>query len=169
LAGIEKRKRYLRRHWRAKCQGRPLVYLDETGFLPTTHRTHGWALRGKKVHGRQSGQQRPRTSLIGGYCNHKLLAPMLFEGNCNTAVFNRWLEEMLLPGLATGSLIVLDNAAFHKSERTRQIVEKHGCQLLYLPPYSLDLNPIEKLWANLKRRWQTVGKSLEELIAVSDY
>jgi transposase len=66
-------------------------------------------------------------------------------------VFNQWLEHMLLPELSTGSVIVLDNASFDKSAQTRQLVEQAGCQLLYLPPYSPDLNPIEKLWANLKR------------------
>jgi len=121
------------------------------------------------VHGLQNGQQRPRTSLIGGYLDHRLIAPMLFTGTCNTAVFNQWLEHMLLPQLICGSTIVLDNASFHKSRHTRQLVEQSGCQLLYLPPYSPDLNPIEKLWANLKRRWRKVGGALDEMIATSDY
>jgi transposase len=84
------------------------------------------------VYGLQSGQQRPRTSLIGGYLQHKLIAPMVFAGTCNTAVFNQWLEYMLLPELITGTVIVLDNASFHKSRQTRQLVEQAGCQLLYL-------------------------------------
>jgi putative transposase len=137
--------------------------------VASTHRTHGWARRGEKVHGLQSGQQRPRTSLIGGYREHKLIAPMLFEGTCNTAVFNRWLEHMLLPQLVMGSVIVLDNASFHKSAQTRQLVEQAGCQLLYLSPYSPDLNPIEKLWANLKRRWRLIGGSLDQMINSSNY
>ncbi|MDR0274233.1 MAG: transposase, partial [Burkholderiaceae bacterium] len=68
--------------------------------------------RGHKVHGLQNAQQRPRTSLIGGYREHKLMAPMLFEGTCNTEVFNQWLEHMLLPQWASGSTMVLDNASF---------------------------------------------------------
>jgi transposase len=164
-----KRKPCLLRHWPVHSKGLPLVYLDETGFAPSTHRTHGWAPRGVKVHGLQNGQQRPRTSLIGGYLQHKLMAPMLFTGTCNTQVFNQWLEHMLLPELLTASVIVLDNASFDKSAQTRQLVEQAGCQLLYLPPYSPDLNPIEKLWANLKRRWRKLGCSLDELIAMSDY
>ncbi|MDR0780403.1 MAG: IS630 family transposase, partial [Pseudomonadales bacterium] len=124
---------------------------------------------GKKVHGLQNGQQRPRTSLIGGYREHKLIAPMLFTGTCNTSVFNQWLEHMLLPQLITGSVIVLDNARFHQSTSTRELVEQAGCELLYLSPYSPDLNPIEKLWANLKHRWRKVGGSLEELIRMSNY
>jgi hypothetical protein len=142
----------LLRHWRARIKGSPLVYLDKTGFAASTHRSHGWAARRVKVHGLQSGQQRPRTSLIGGYLQHKLIAPMLFAGTCNTGVLNQWLEHMLLPELITGTVIVLGNASFDKSRHTRQLVEQAGCQLLSLSPYSPDLNPIEKLWANLKRR-----------------
>jgi transposase len=164
-----KRKKYLLRHWRIKTQGRPLVYLDETGFAPSTHRTHGWARRGQKVYGLQNSQQRPRTSLIGGYREHQLIAPMLFSGTCNTQVFNQWLEHMLLPQLVIGSVLVLDNASFHKSSSTRLLVEQSGCELLYLSPYSPDLNPIEKLWANLKLRWRKTGGSLENRIKTSNY
>jgi transposase len=76
---------------------------------------------------------------------------------------------MLLPQLLVGSLIVLDNATFHKSARTRQLVEECGCELLYLAPYSPDLNPIGTLWANLKRRWRKTGGTLDALIQESDY
>ncbi|MDR0273909.1 MAG: transposase [Burkholderiaceae bacterium] len=69
----------------------------------------------------QNAQQRPRTSLIGGYREHKLMVPMLFEGACNTEVFNQWLEHMLLPQLASGSVLVLDNASFHQSQPTRRL------------------------------------------------
>lgn len=121
------------------------------------------------MRGLQSGQQRPRTSLIGAYQERRLIAPMLFEGTCNTEVFNQWLEYMLLPQLTTGSVIVLDNATFHTSKRTQELVEQAGCELLFLAPYSPDLNPIEKLWANLKRRWRERGGSLDDLIRESDY
>lgn len=146
-----------------------MVYLDETGFAPSTHRHHGWAAKGQRVRGLQSGQQRPRTSLIGAYLQRKLIAPMLFEGTCNTAVFNQWLEHMLLPELVTGSVLVLDNATFHTSKRTQELVQQAGCELLFLAPYSPDLNPIEKLWANLKRRWRALGGSLDALIRESNY
>ena len=95
---------------------------------------------------------------------------MLFEGTCNTAVFNQWLEQMLLPQLLVGSILVLDNATFHQSRRTRELVEEAGCTLMFLSPYSPDLNPIEKLWANLKRAWRHASHlSLDELIASCNY
>ena len=122
------------------------------------------------MHGLQQANQRPRTSLIGGYLNHRFIAPMLFEGTCNTEVFNQWLLHMLLPLLVTGSVIVMDNATFHKSERTAQMIEDAGCQLLFLAPYSPDLNPIEKLWGNIKRQWRyTSHLSIELFLESSDY
>lgn len=147
-----------------------MVYVDETGFAPTTHRQYGWGRRGQRVYGLQHANQRPRTSLIGGYLNHQLIAPMLFEGTCNTEVFNQWLLHMLFPGLVTGSVIVMDNAAFHKSAETIEIIEDAGCVPLFLSPYSPDLNPIEKLWANLKRTWRySPHLTLPELICGCHY
>lgn len=85
-------------------------------------------------------------------------------------VFNTWLEKELLPILSPGTLIILDNAAFHKSQSTMDIVEKAGCHLLFLPPYSPHLNPIEKLWANLKQAWRNNADiTLDELIKSSKY
>lgn len=144
--------------------------MDETGFAPTTCRKHGWSVRGQRVYGLQNANQRPRTSLIGGYLNHRLIAPMLFEGTCNTEVFNQWLARLLLPGLMPGSVIVMDNATFHKSEKTIELIKRADCVPLFLSPYSPDLNPIEKLWANLKRAWQYAPHlSLYELIQSCHY
>ncbi len=77
---------------------------------------------------------------------------MTFEGHCNRDVFETWLEQMLLPSLKLGSVIICDNASFHKGGRIRELIEQAGCHLLYLPPYSPDLNPIEHQWFRLKNR-----------------
>lgn len=166
--GCDKRKQYLRRRCRVERNRQSLVYMDETGFALGTHRSHGRAPRGQRVHGLQNACSRPRTSLIGAYCDNKLIAPMLFEGTCNSALFHDWLEQMLLPELVCGSVIVLDNAAFHTAKRTRRMVEEAGCELLFLPPYSPDLNPIEKLWGNLKQLRQRTGASVDELLRMTD-
>ena len=94
---------------------------------------------------------------------------MLFEGTCNTEVFNQWLEQMLWPELTAGSVMVLDKATFHTSKRTQELVEQVGCVLLFVAPCWPDLNPMEKLGANLKRRWCEGGGSLDGLIQESDY
>lgn len=80
----------------------------------------------------------------------KLTAPLLFDGTCNADTFNTWLEKMLVPELKPGSVVVLDNAAFHKSPTTKEIIENAKCDLLFLPPYSPDLMPIEKKFAAIK-------------------
>lgn len=104
--------------------------------------------------------------LLGGYLNRRLIAPCLFSGHCNTTVFNAWLEQELLPRLSPGTILILDNVSFHKTQATTTLVERAKCRLLFLPPYSPDMNPIEKLWANLKRHWRNhAALSLDQLIA----
>lgn len=90
---------------------------------------------------------------------------MLLSGMVNAAVFNGWLEQMLLPELTTPSVIIMDNAAFHKHPDTRRLIENAGHTLLYLPPYSPDLNPIEHRWAQLKAQRRRRGLSPEQLMA----
>lgn len=78
------------------------------------------------------------------------IAPFTFQGGCNSEVFNTWLEVVLLPTLPKGTTVVMDNAAFHKSAKTKGLIEKFGCRLLFLPTYSPDLNPIEHWWHKIK-------------------
>ncbi len=77
---------------------------------------------------------------------------MWFEGACDTGLFNIWLKEVLTPQLTPGSVLIFDNAGFHKSAESRKTVESVGCKLMFLPLYSPDLNPIEKYWANMKNK-----------------
>ena len=114
------------------------VYLDESGFERTSHRAHGWGLRGKKVYGECSGNKRPRAYLISAKQGRRLLAPILFEGSANAILFNYWLENHLFKELAPDSTIIMDNATFHKTALTRQLIEQAGHNLLFLPPYSPD-------------------------------
>jgi putative transposase len=131
-----------------------IVYLDESGFERTAHRTHGWGPRGKKIHGIRSSRSRPRTSLLSAKRGKTLLAPILFEGSTNATLFNYWLKSHLFAELAQNSMIIMDNAAFHKTPLTRQLIRDAGHSLLFLPPYSPDFNPIEQDFAIMKRRRQ---------------
>ena len=76
---------------------------------------------------------------------------MVFNGSCNIQVFNNWVEHFLIKELIAGQFVVMDNASFHKSQKTRELIESVGCKVIFLPPYSPDYNLIEKFWANMKR------------------
>jgi len=142
-----------------------LVYVDESGIDKFLSREYGWAEKGKKVYGDIAGRRYARESFIAGQLNNKIIAPLCYQGTCDTALFNFWLENFLLPALGPGYTIVMDNAAFHKSEKTKTLIENAGCKLLFLPPYSPDLNPIEKFWANLKAR---IRKSIKRFASLAD-
>jgi len=130
--------------------GREVFYLDECGVEHRLYQEYGRAPRGERLYAEVAGSRRHRTSIISVSQNAKLVAPFVFEGSCNTEVVDTYFEMVLLPALPRGSVIVLDNASFHQSPSTQKLVADAGCELLFLPTYSPDLNPIEHLWAHLK-------------------
>jgi transposase len=83
--------------------------------------------------------------------NNKSIAPMVFNGSCTKELFEIWVEKFLIKELKAGQVVIMDNAAFHKSKKTKELIKSVGCRLIFVPPYSPDLNPIEKFWANIKR------------------
>ena len=105
-----------------------IVYLDESGFNSGVYRPHGWGAKGQRVYGDCSGKRLSRTSLLLAQCGLKRFSPLLFSGTCTTALFNRWLEQSLIPVLRPGQTVVLDNAAIHKSKETQQLIGKAGCE-----------------------------------------
>lgn len=126
------------------------VYIDETGFNTPLIREYAYGPIGERVMGERTGKRFARTSLIGGWREGKAIAPMEFTGYCDTGLVLSWAEEILVPELQPGDVIILDNASFHKSLELESIIEEAGCTLLFLPPYSPDLNPIEQFWSTLK-------------------
>jgi transposase len=128
-----------------------MVYIDETGIEIAAVKDRGWGLKGKPLLAKKSGKYYERTNIISGLCGSKSVAPFVFNGNCNTALFENWVAEFLIKELEYGQVVIMDNATFHKSQRTRDLIESVGCRIIFLPPYSPDLNPIETFWANMKR------------------
>jgi transposase len=92
-----------------------------------------------------------RTSIIAGLPNNSMIAPLVFNGYYDTAVVLTWVKEVLLPEMPIGSVIIWDNASFHKSEKLQSLIEEFGNRLFFFSAYSPDLNPIEGWWAVLKR------------------
>ena len=128
-----------------------LVYIDESGIELTICKDRGWGKKSEKLVGKKSGKYYERTNIIAGLVNNKSIAPMVFNGSCNTDLFNNWVENFLIKELKSGQYVVMDNASFHRSQKTKELIESVGCRIIFLPPYSPDLNPIEKFWANMKR------------------
>lgn len=165
-----KRKASLRLRERDVRRGKAFVYVDESGFAPASTRRFAYAPRGQRIPGVISGPRRPRTSLIAARVETPFAAPVLFEGTCNTALFNAWLEQQLCPLLHAQHGVVMDNVSFHKRAKTQALIHATGASLLFLPPYSPDLNPIEHDFATLKRlREYNEHESLETLVKTYKY
>lgn len=125
--------------------------------------SYGYGPSGERVHGLKSGVCRGRVNMIAGYRDGQLIAPFTVEGSCNRSVFELWLETGLIPVLQSGQWVVLDNATFHHGGRIAELIEAVGCRLVYLPPYSPDLNRIEKCWGWLKSRIRKQRRETSEL------
>ena len=144
--------RWLFRRELEGLDNRTVFYLDECGVDHRLYREYGRAPRGERIYQAVAGKRRERTSIISASQQGRLVAPLVFQGSCNTEVVDVYFEKVLLPALPPGSVIVLDNARFHQSPTTQKLVAAAGCHLLFLPAYSPDLNPIEHLWAAFKPR-----------------
>jgi transposase len=124
-------------------------------------RTHGYALKGQRCFGKHDWGAKGRTNVIGALLAGTLLTVSLFNCTINTAVFNAWIVQDLIPQLPPNSVVVMDNAAFHKKAET--FLQEDGHTVLFLPPYSPDLNPIEKKWAQAKAIKRRIGGNIKEL------
>lgn len=127
-----------------------MVYVDECGIEEGLQREYGYSRKGQRLAGECLGSRGKRESIIAGWCQGKILAPWIFQGYCDTELVLNWLETELIVCLKPGMTVIWDNASFHKRKDLQAAIERAGCQLLFLPPYSPDLNPIEHLWAEVK-------------------
>jgi transposase len=129
-----------------------LVWIDECGVEQGLYRLHARSPRGVPVLvDVQDKRFAPRINVIAAYNQHRLYATLRLEGSIDTAIFNTWVEACLVPNLCPGQVVIMDNARFHQSAKTRELIEGAKCQLLFQPAYSPDLNKIEPQWAVLKQ------------------
>lgn len=126
-------------------------------------RTHGYSLKGERCYGTHDWGAKGRTNAIGALLGAVLLTISLFECNVNTDVFTCWVVQDLLPKLPFKSVIVMDNATFHKGSLMKQAIEEAGHSLLYLPPYAPDLNPIERKWSQAKSYRRKTNCSIDQI------
>lgn len=132
-------------------------------------RTHGYAPIGQRCFGTQDWHAKGRTNVIGALLNKCLITIGLFKTNVNADVFTAWVEQDLLPKLPSNSVIVMDNATFHKRQDTQNIIRKAGHELLYLPAYSPDFNPIEQKWAQAKAIRKRNHCSIEQIFTLNQF
>lgn len=127
-----------------------MIYVDEAGIDNREEYPYGYCQKGERFPALKSGRRTERISWIAALREKQLFAPLTFVGGCNRDLFEEWLERCLVPKLKPGEVILIDNATFHYSEYIRELVTGAGCELWYLPPYSPDLNKIERWWFILK-------------------
>lgn len=156
--------------WHEYVERRPIVYIDESGFTVDAPRTHGYAERGERCNDVCNWHEKGRLNAIGAIHAFKLIAIELWNCNIDADVFVSWVRHALLPALPAQAIVVMDNATFHQRSDIRQTIEDAGYALEFLPPYSPDLNPIEKKWAQAKARRRQRRCTPQELFSsAADY
>lgn len=149
------------------------VFLDETGATTNMARRYGWGPRSERlVDAAQHGHWKT-TTFLAGLRSTGMVAPLVLDGPMTGEAFRAYVEQFLVPVLSQGDVVVMDNLAAHKVAGIREAIAAAGASVLYLPPYSPDLNPIEQAFAKLKALlrkaaartrdalWTTIGTSLD--------
>jgi len=166
-----------RQQWRQDQPGLDparLVFIDETGTSTNMVRSRGRARRGTRLIGRVPHGHWKITTFVAGLRCGEIAAPFVIDRPMNSAIFLAYVTRCLVPALKPGDIVVMDNLKPHKAAGVREAIEAAGAKLLYLPPYSPDLNPIEQAIAKLKALlrkaaersieglWNRIGTALGE-------
>ena len=165
-----------RARWRAH-QGQidpsRLVFIDETWVKTNMAPLRGWGLRGQRLAAQVPHGHWKTLTFVAALRVDRINAPWVIDGPINGELFTLYVEKVLVPTLAPGDVVILDNLGSHKGKAARRAIRAAGAHLLFLPPYSPDLNPIEQLFAKLKHllrnaqprtveaTWRKVGDLLD--------
>jgi transposase len=150
-----------------------LVFIDETWASTKMARTHGRARRGQRLRASIPHGHWKTTTFIAGLRNSGMAAPMVLDGPINGVAFQAYVDQVLVPELKPGEIVIMDNLGSHKGAGVRAAIEAAGANLLYLPPYSPEFNPIENAFSKLKAMlrkaaersvdclWNTIGQIID--------
>jgi transposase len=127
-----------------------IFVLDEAGANLSMTPTNGRAQRGKRAHGVKPTGKRTHLTIVAALALTGFVSPMLLQGTMNTDAFEAYLEKCLLPELPKNSVLIMDNFRVHHVEKIKNLIESRGVRIIYLPPYSPQLSPIEKAWFIVK-------------------
>src|SRR5271165_3393086 len=162
-----------RRRWKARQAGvdrKRLVFIDETWVKTNMEPLRGWGPRKERLRAHVPHGHWKTMTFVAALRHDRIAAPWVIDGPINGEVFSAYVEKVLVPTLLQGDIVVLDNLGSHKGKPARAAIRAAGAHLLFLPPYSPDLNPIEQVFAKLKHlmrkartrafedTWRTVGK-----------
>ena len=151
-----------------------LVFLDETGAATNMARRYGRCPRGERLLSSVPWGHWKTTTFVAGLRLTGIVAPMVLDGPINGRSFQAYVDQVLVPELKPGDIVVMDNLGSHKGEGVRAAIEAAGASLLYLPPYSPDFNPIENAFAKLKAMlrkaaertveglWNAIGRLIDQ-------
>jgi transposase len=152
--GAVERDEFLRAAWRLVVAGQidaeRLLFLDEMGTNVSLSQLYAWSRKGERAFGSAPRNWGNNVTLLASITREGLGPCLAVEGATTREVFEAYLERVLAPTLVPGQVVVMDNLSAHKGERVRELIEQRGCELLYLPPYSPDFNPIEQAFSKVK-------------------
>ena len=127
-----------------------LIFLDESSINLGMTRLYGRAKSNQRIYDYVPDVRFKRKSILSGIGLRGVVAPLVFDGSLNGEVFVKWVSEMLCPLLNKGDIVVMDNLSSHKVKGVSEAITECGAKIVYLPPYSPDLNPIELMWSKMK-------------------
>ena len=152
--GASERDEFLRCAWRVEVSGgleaSRFVFVDEMGSNTSLSPLYGWSRVGERLRVSAPKNWGKNVTLLSSMSMEGMGPSVAVEGATTRAVFEAYVEQALAPSLSPGQVVVMDNLSAHKGGRVRGIVEERGCELLYLPAYSPDLNPIEEAFSKVK-------------------
>ena len=129
---------------------RRLVFVDEMGTNISLSPVYGWAKKGERAQCSVPRNRGKNTTLLSSMSMEGMGPSLAVEGATNREVFETYVELILAPTLRRGQVVVMDNLTAHKGERVRELIEGQGCELMYLPTYAPDFNPIEEAFSKIK-------------------
>jgi transposase len=152
--GELERDEFLRCAWKVtiakELDPRRLVFVDEMGTNTSLSALYAWAPKGERAHCSVPRNRGPNTTLLSSMTLEGMGSSLAVEGATTAAVFETYVERILAPSLEGGQVVVMDNLTAHKGERVKELIEQRDCELLYLPPYSPDFDPIQEAFSKIK-------------------
>jgi transposase len=143
-----------------------LVFIDEMGVLLGLNRTHARSAPGSRAYHFKPYYRGSKVSVIGAISSEQVLAVMTLDGSMNTAAFEVFVTECLLPELWPGAVVTMDNLPAHKAEVIVPLIESVGARVLFLSPYSPEFNPIEHWWSQLKTFLRKFSPTTPEMVDI---